>query len=107
MTVRSVTCTYKEGLRACDYAPIHGMLIKEYHAEDVLIQLSLFCPSRVREESFFAWAIYLVEDGNYVFKDLQSVIFDDNLEAVEQRLPDIGDLGISFYKKLTDRRIYV
>lgn len=106
MGVRSVNSIYKEGLKASDYAPIHGMLIKEYQAEDILIQLSIYNPSRISSENVFAWAIYFIVDGNYVFKDLQTVVFNESEEFKDQRLPEIGDLGIYFYKKLTDRRLY-
>lgn len=100
--MESIKAIYKPGYRASDYAPIHGMLIYEYVDTKMILQLTLYSPSRLSKDSLFAWAVYDIKDGQIVFRDIQPVIFDEDVEISDQRLPDVEGLGIVFYKKLTD-----
>lgn len=106
LNMRTITSRYKEGLRACDFAPLHCMLIKEYQSDHALLQLIIYNPSRVQDENMFAWAIYLIENGSYVFKDLEMVVFDETVDIKDQRLPNPENLAIVFYKKFTDGSLY-
>lgn len=97
---------YKVGFKASDYVPIHRMLIMEYVDHDVLVQLIIFSPDNIAEESIYAWTFYVVEDGQYVFKDLQSAVFNDQVEQENQVLPKASEMGKHFYRKLTDGSIF-
>lgn len=104
--VKTISTMYREGFKASDYVPIHRMLVMEYVDFDVLIQLIIYSPDNVPEESIYAWAIYVVENDRYKFKDLQTAVFNNMEELKDQKLPPKSEIGMHFYRKLTDGSIF-
>ena len=104
----TLVCKYKEGFKARDYAPINGMVIREFRHGNYLIQLIIYCPSKVRSESLFAWASYHYDESTDTVKfiDIDTVNFDSDTDYRNQTLPSLEDLGIAFYKKLTNGSLW-